>query len=445
MNQLTSSATDKITGIINVPGDKSISHRALIMGSMAIGETIVSGLLEGEDVLNTAAAMKALGADIYRDELAKWHVHGVGTGGLSEPAGALDMGNSGTGARLLMGLVSTYPFSTTFVGDASLSSRPMKRVTVPLEKFGAEFHGSEDGTLPITVKGTDAPLPISYDVPVASAQVKSAIMLAALNTPGITTIFEKTPTRDHTERMFHFFGVDTITTPKDGGRVITVSGQPELTARELIVPGDPSSAAFPVVAALITPGSDITINNIGLNPDRTGLFITLKEMGADIEFLNEREECGEPVADLRVRHSSLNAITVPEDRAPSMIDEYPILCIAAAFAEGTTVMRGAEELRVKESDRIDIMVRGLGACGIKVEEFADGMAITGSGEKPEGGALVETRLDHRIAMSFLILGLQSHKPVTVDDGSVIETSFPTFRSLMNGLGANIQPAAGAPA
>ncbi|MFC7048482.1 3-phosphoshikimate 1-carboxyvinyltransferase [Emcibacter nanhaiensis] len=440
MNQLLSSATDNLKGTVNVPGDKSISHRALIMGSLAIGETLVAGLLEGEDVLNTAAAMRALGADIRKDEDGTWHIHGVGVGALHEPEGALDMGNSGTGARLLMGLISTYPFSTTFIGDASLSSRPMKRVTDPLESFGAEFHGSENGTLPLTVRGTGMPVPISYDVPVASAQVKSAIMLAALNTPGTTTIFEKKPTRDHTERMFSFFGVDTTTTPKDSGRVITVTGQPELTARNLTVPGDPSSAAFPVVAALITPGSDITIRNVGLNPDRTGLFITLKEMGADIEFVNEREDCGEPVADLRVRHSRLKAITVPQDRAPSMIDEYPILCIAAAFADGTTMMRGAEELRVKESDRIAIMVKGLRACGIDVEEFDDGMAITGSREKPAGGAVIETHLDHRIAMSFLTLGLQSEQPVTVDDGSVIETSFPIFRELMNGLGANIHPA-----
>ncbi|WP_417316979.1 3-phosphoshikimate 1-carboxyvinyltransferase [Emcibacter sp.] len=438
MNQLISSVAQKMSGTVTVPGDKSISHRALIMGSMAVGETVIRGLLEGEDVLNTAAAMRALGADIYRDDEGCWHVHGVGVGGLHEPAGALDMGNSGTGARLLMGLVSTYPFSSTFIGDASLSSRPMKRVTVPLEQFGAEFHGSENGTLPMTVRGTGSPLPISYDVPVASAQVKSAIMLAALNTPGITTILEKKPTRDHTERMFSFFGVETTTTPQNGGRLITVTGQPELTARNLVVPGDPSSAAFPLVAALITPGSDITINNVGLNPDRTGLFTTLIEMGARIDLLNEREECGEPVADLRVRHSTLKAITVPEGRAPSMIDEYPVLCIAAAFAEGTTVMRGAEELRVKESDRISIMVKGLRACGIEVEEFDDGMAVTGNGDKPKGGALVETHLDHRIAMSFLTLGMQSEKPVTVDDGSVIETSFPIFRSLMNGLGASIQ-------
>ena len=437
MNQLISTATDTLCGTINVPGDKSISHRSLIMGSLAVGESLVTGLLEGEDVLNTAAAMRALGADIYKDEDGAWHIHGVGVGGLHEPAGALDMGNSGTGARLLMGLVSTYPFSTTFIGDASLSSRPMKRVTDPLQQFGAEFHGSENGTLPLTVKGTGAPLPISYDVPVASAQVKSAVMLAALNTPGVTTVFEKKPTRDHTERMFSFFGVDTTTTPTDGGRVITVTGQPELGARNLTVPGDPSSAAFPVVAALITPGSDVTINNVGLNPDRTGLFLTLKDMGADIEFVNEREDCGEPVADLRVRHSKLKAVTVPEERAPSMIDEYPVLCIAAAFADGTTVMRGAEELRVKESDRISIMVKGLRACGIEVEEFDDGMAITGSGARPTGGAVIETHLDHRIAMSFLTLGLQSEQPVTVDDGSVIETSFPQFRDLMNGLGAHI--------
>tara|TARA_B100001939_G_scaffold324417_2_gene316399 strand:- start:11732 stop:13054 length:1323 start_codon:yes stop_codon:yes gene_type:complete len=436
MPQLISSPAEKLTGRITVPGDKSISHRALIMGALALGESLITGLLEGEDVLNTARAMQALGADIRRDDSGVWHVRGRGVGALKQPDQALDMGNSGTGARLLMGLVATHPISATFIGDASLSSRPMKRVMIPLERFGATFSGAEDGTLPLTVMGAASPLPIRYEVPVASAQVKSAVMLAALNTPGRTTIIEPVPTRDHTERMFRHFGVEITVTDEKGGRVIDIMGQPELVARSMAVPGDPSSAAFAVVAALITPGSDILIENVGLNENRIGLFLTLKDMGAQIDFLNAREECGEPVADLRVRHSTLKAINVSPGRAPSMIDEYPILCVAAAFAEGVTVMRGAGELRVKESDRIALMVEGLRKVGVQVEEFEDGMAVTG-GAVPEGGCLIATHLDHRIAMSFLTLGLRTKNPVMVDDGSVIETSFPGFAPLMNSLGAHI--------
>lgn len=432
MNQLRSSRSDKLTGTLTVPGDKSISHRALIMGALAIGKSRISGLLEGEDVLGTAKAMRALGADIYKDDSAEWHVHGVGIGGLHQPDSPLDMGNSGTGARLLMGLLATHPLKIDFCGDASLSTRPMKRVTVPLAQFGAIFDGPQDGTLPITLHGSDNPLPITYELPVASAQVKSAVMLAALNTPGRTTVIEKIPTRDHTERMFRHFGIEVQTE----GDAIHVTGQPEITARDMVVPADPSSAAFPLVAALITSGSDITIKNVGLNPVRTGLFITLREMGADIVFENEREECGEPIADLHVRHSSLKGITVPKDRAPSMIDEFPILCVAAAFAEGKTVMRGLEELRVKESDRIAVMVEGLKLCGVQIEEHDDGMTITGAGTIA-GGATVQTHLDHRIAMSFLILGMGTQDAVSVDDGSVIETSFPGFCALLNGLGAHI--------
>ncbi len=432
MNQLISEKADNLTGRIKVPGDKSISHRALIMATMAIGQSRISGLLEGEDVLNTARAMTAMGADISKAENGDWLVHGVGIGGLCQPDMPLDMGNSGTGARLIMGLVSTYPHETSFIGDGSLSSRPMRRVTNPLEKFGAEFHGARGMTLPLTVSGIMDPLPIEYEVPVASAQVKSAILLAALNTPGKTTVIEPVPTRNHTERMFKHFGVDI----EINGTAITVTGHPELGPRDMLVPSDPSSAAFPVIAALITPGSDITIENVGMNPSRTGIYTTLREMGADITFVNERLECGESVADIRVRYSTLKGITVPQSRAPSMIDEYPVLCIAASFASGETVMGGLGELRVKESDRIAVMVKGLQACGVTVLEYDDGMTVTGATTIP-GGATVKTHLDHRIAMSFLILGLRADNSVTVDDGTVIETSFPGFQRIMNGLGANI--------
>lgn len=433
MNKLTSRKATPLTGKLKVPGDKSISHRALIMGTLAIGQSRISGLLEGEDVLNTARAMEAMGADISRDKNGDWLVHGVGIGGLCQPEKPLDMGNSGTGARLIMGLVSTYPHETSFIGDTSLSSRPMRRVTDPLEKFGAEFHGAKDMTLPITVMGISDPMPIEYEVPVASAQVKSALLLAALNTPGKTTVIEPTPTRDHTERMFEHFGVDI----EVNGTEITVTGQPELNAQNMFVPTDPSSAAFLTVAALITPGSHITIENVGMNPSRTGIYTTLKEMGADISFVNSRLECGESVADIQVGYSKLSGITVPTSRAPSMIDEYPILCIAASFAEGETIMRGLGELRVKESDRIAVMVAGLAACGIDVTEHEDGLTVTGAATIA-GGATVKTHLDHRIAMSFLILGLGTNRPVTVDDGAVIETSFPGFKDLMNRLGANIE-------
>ncbi|MBL4801849.1 MAG: 3-phosphoshikimate 1-carboxyvinyltransferase [Emcibacter sp.] len=434
MTTLISHKADKLTGLVKVPGDKSISHRALIMGTLAIGQSRISGLLEGEDVLNTAKAMTALGADISRDDNGDWLVYGVGIGGLCQPENALDMGNSGTGARLIMGLVSTYPFNTSFIGDSSLSTRPMKRITDPLKKFGAEFHGAEGMTLPMTVSGIKDPLPIEYELPVASAQVKSAILLAALNTPGKTTVIEPTPTRDHTERMLQHFGIQMDI----NGTAITVTGQPELEARDMFVPTDPSSAAFPTVAALITPGSDITIKNVGMNPSRTGIYTTLKEMGADISFIDERLECGESVADIRVKYSPLTGVTVPEDRAPSMIDEYPILCIAASYAKGDTIMRGLSELRVKESDRIAVMVAGLKDCGVAVTEHADGMTVTGN-TKITGGAKVQTHMDHRIAMSFLTLGMATEAPVELDDGTVIETSFPGFCLLMNGLGAHIGP------
>ena len=436
IHHLISRTARPLRGTITVPGDKSISHRALIMGALAVGQSRISGLLEGEDVLNTARAMSAMGADISRAENGDWLVHGVGVGGLCAPQGVLDMGNSGTGARLILGLVSTYPMRTVFTGDSSLTSRPMKRVTIPLEKFGAEFHGADGMTLPLAVSGILDPVPVDYEVPVPSAQVKSAILLAALNTPGETTVTERTPTRDHTERLFRHFGVPMEITIQDSTTIITVTGQPELVARDMAVPADPSSAAFPVVAALITPGSDVTIENIGLNPARTGLYHTLKDMGADISFLNERLECGEPVADIRVRYSALTGINVPEARAASMIDEYPVLAVAAAFATGKTVMKGIGELRVKESDRIATMVAGLRACDVAVLEHDDGMTITG-GPQVTGGAMIKTRLDHRIAMSFLTLGMATVTPVTIDDGRVIETSFPGFGALMNGLGADI--------
>lgn len=433
MNQLKSGKSGPLKGIITVPGDKSISHRSLIMGALAIGKSKITGLLEGEDVLGTAEAMKALGADIYKDDEGFWNVHGVGIGGLCEPEKPLNMGNSGTGVRLLMGLVATHPIKVTFTGDASLSSRPMQRVTIPLSKFGAQFDGAHDGTLPITVTGAQMPLPIEYELPVASAQVKSAIMLAGLNTPGITTVIEKIPTRDHSERIFDYFGVPVVI----NGENIQVEGQAEITAREMTIPADPSSASFLIVAALIIKGSDITIRNVGINPARTGLYTTLIEMGGDITFENTRTECGEDVADIRVRYSNLKGIEVPHERAPSMIDEYPVLCVAASHAQGKTVMRGIEELRVKESDRIAVMVKGLRSCGVEVTEHKDGMTVSHS--IPKGGIPIKTHLDHRIAMSFLVLGLISETPIIIDDCSVIETSFPGFVELMNSIGANICP------
>lgn len=431
MNQLSSNKCNCLNGIITVPGDKSISHRSLIMGALAIGESIVTGLLEGEDVLGTAEALKALGADIYKDCSGSWHIHGVGIGGLKQPEGPLDMGNSGTGVRLMMGVVATHPISVIFTGDDSLTSRPMKRVTIPLSKFGAEFSGNQEGTLPITVKGARNPLPIRCELPVASAQVKSAVMLAGLNTPGVTTVIEKIPTRDHSERIFNYFGVPVSLNNEE----INVTGHAELTAQKMAVPADPSSASFIIVAAIITEGSDVTIKNVGMNPARTGLFDTLIDMGGNITFENKRQECGEDVADIRVKYSKLKGIIVPVNRAPSMIDEYPILCVAAASAEGETVMRGLEELRVKESDRISVMVKGLKDCGVNVIEHDDGMTVSKS--DVEGGAIIKTHLDHRIAMSFLVLGMISEKPITADDGSVIETSFPGFTNIMNNLGANV--------
>ncbi|UKJ73651.1 3-phosphoshikimate 1-carboxyvinyltransferase [Azospirillum brasilense] len=436
---LRSSSTGALAGTIRVPGDKSISHRSLMLGAVAVGETVIHGLLEGEDVLNTAAAMRLLGAQAERGGDGVWRVRGVGLGGLGEPAQVLDMGNSGTAARLLMGLVASHPITCVFTGDASLNKRPMARVTGPLEQMGARFVGRSGGRLPLTVVGSDRTVPITYRLPVASAQVKSAIILCGLNTAGTTTVIEAEPTRDHTELMLRHFGA-TVTTERmeDGALAVSVVGQPELTGREIVVPADPSSAAFPAVAALLRPGSGLLLPGVGMNPRRTGLYDTLVEMGADIAFENRRDEAGEPVADLRVKHGPLKGIVVPAHRAPSMIDEYPILAAAAACAEGTTVMLGLKELRVKESDRLAMVADGLTKCGVKVEVGADdSLTVYGTGKPPQGGATVATAMDHRIAMSFLVLGMATSEPVQVDDGAFIDTSFPGFVALMNGVGAKI--------
>ncbi|WP_118133382.1 3-phosphoshikimate 1-carboxyvinyltransferase [Oceanicella sp. SM1341] len=432
---MTARKSPPLKGVAEVPGDKSVSHRALILGALAVGETRVTGLLEGEDVLDTAKAMRALGADVARQGPGEWSVHGVGTGGFAEPDNVIDCGNSGTGVRLIMGAMATSPITATFTGDASLRKRPMGRVTDPLALFGAEARGRKGGRLPLTLTGAADPVPVTYEVPVPSAQVKSAVLLAGLNAPGQTVVIEREATRDHTERMLRGFGAE-LSVEEDGPRrVITLTGQPELVAQTLAVPRDPSSAAFPVCAALIVPGSEVLVPGIGLNATRAGLFTTLLEMGADITFENRREEGGEPVADLRVRHSPLTGVEVPPERAASMIDEFPVLSALAAFAEGPTVMRGVKELRVKESDRIDAMARGLEACGITVEEEEDMLTVHGRGpDGVPGGATVASHLDHRIAMSFLCLGLGAQSPVRVDDASPIATSFPAFEALIGGLG-----------
>ena len=432
---LTSRKVKGLQGDVTVPGDKSISHRALILGGLAVGETAIEGLLEGEDVINTARVMEQFGATVIREGEGRWRVQGVGVGGLAEPRNFLDFGNSGTGARLIMGLAATHPVTSFFTGDPSLRRRPMARVAKPLQEMGAQFVTRQGGLLPLAVIGADQPMPITYRLPVPSAQVKSAILLAGLNTPGRTTVIEPEATRDHSERMLRHFGAEITVTDTPEGRVIALEGQPELTAQHVAVPADPSSAAFSVVAALITPGSHVTIRNVGLNPLRTGLFDTLVEMGGDIAIVDPRDMGGEPVGDLVVRHSALRGVDVPPERAPSMIDEYPILAIAAACAEGETRMTGLAELRVKESDRLAVMATGLRACGVQVEEQADGMTVTGG--RIKGGATIATHLDHRIAMSFLVLGMVADEPVTVDDGAVIETSFPGFAALMNRLGAEI--------
>ena len=425
-----------LRGTLTVPGDKSISHRALMFSSLAVGESRIEGLLEGEDVLATAAAMRAMGATIDRDADGIWHVYGVGVGGLLQPANALDMGNSGTSTRLLMGLVASHPITATFVGDASLSGRPMSRVIDPLSRMGADITASPGGRLPLMMRGLCPAIPIDYTLPVASAQVKSAILLAALNTPGITRVVEPIATRDHSERMLAGFGAVLSVEPSPHGRIIALTGEAELRPQSITVPGDPSSAAFWMVAASVVPGSDVTIANVGLNPTRTGLLAVLRLMGADIVEIDPRIVGGEPVADLRVRHAAMSAIEVPRDLAPSMIDEYPVLFVAAAFAAGRTVARGAHELRVKESDRIAAMKAALDACGVTTQEFDDGLAITGTGGDPlPGGATVASKLDHRIAMSMVVAGLHATRPVTVDDVAPIRTSYPDFLATLDRLTA----------
>jgi 3-phosphoshikimate 1-carboxyvinyltransferase len=434
---LTSSRCDSLHGDITPPGDKSISHRSIMFGGIAEGTTTVRGLLEGEDVLSTVAALRAMGAEIHKDADNIWHVTGVGAKGLHAPADILDMGNSGTSARLLIGLTSGYAFTTRFTGDASLCKRPMGRVITPLSLIGASFDSNE-GKLPLAVTGSASPTAITYELPVASAQVKSAILLAGLRCDGVTTVIESTPTRDHSENMLRGFGADlTVTKRADGADIITLSGKPHLKAQDITVPGDPSSAAFPLVAALLCPGSKLTLRNVGLNPRRAGLIDVLREMGANIVFENARFEGGEPVADLVVSASELSGIDVPPQRAPSMIDEYPILAVAASCASGTTHMRGLGELRVKESDRLALMAQGLTACGVKLEVEGDDLIVHGNGHPPKGGVTITTAMDHRIAMSFMVLGTRSEHPIRIDDGSFIATSFPGFVGMMKGLGAKI--------
>ncbi|KTE20609.1 3-phosphoshikimate 1-carboxyvinyltransferase [Sphingopyxis sp. H050] len=446
-------ASAPLKGRIAIPGDKSISHRSLMLSALAVGTSRVTGLLEGHDVLATAAALhamgvqiekrpaadggggRAMGATIEHMDSGEWVIDGVGVGGLLQPREALDMGNSGTSTRLLMGLVASHPITATFVGDASLSGRPMGRVIDPLSQMGADINASPGGRLPLMVRGLAPAIPLSYRLPMASAQVKSAVLLAGLNTPGITEVIEPVPTRDHSERMLKGFGADlTVETDSEGTRHIRIRGEVELKPQTIVIPGDPSSAAFFIVAALIVPGSDVTIANVGLNPTRAGLIEVLRQMGGDIELIDPREVGGEPVADLRVRHSALKGIDVDPAVAPSMIDEFPILFVAAALAEGRTTTTGLDELRVKESDRLSVMATGLKAIGARVEEGGDGLIIDGTGgDALPGGATIAGHLDHRICMSFAVAGLVSTAPVTVDDIAPVATSFPNFEALLTGL------------
>lgn len=434
---LKGSLSPALKGVAAVPGDKSISHRALILGAMALGETRIFGLLEAEDVLNTAKAVAAFGALVVQDGPGAWRVTGTGVGGWRTPDDVLDFGNSGTGSRLMMGAMATTPVTAVFTGDASLRKRPMGRVLEPLTLFGAEYDARPGGLMPVTLKGASAALPVEYRVPMASAQVKSAMLLAALNGPGRSTISQATLTRDHTEKMLAAFGAEIAVQPlAEGGEEIAVIGEAELKAIDVAVPRDPSSAAFPLVAALIVPGSEIVIKNVMLNQRRTGLIATLQEMGASLAVENIRDAGGEAVGDLVVRASALKGVAVPAARVPDMIDEFPILAVAASFAEGDTEMTGLEELRVKESDRLAAIVAGLRANGVAVEESADGMVVHGMGEGGvPGGGTVQTHLDHRIAMSFLVMGLAAREAVTVDDTAMIATSFPSFEGLMTDLGA----------
>ncbi|MER9756093.1 3-phosphoshikimate 1-carboxyvinyltransferase [Mesorhizobium sp. M0166] len=444
--QATARKSSGLSGAARVPGDKSISHRSFMFGGLASGETRITGLLEGEDVMRTGAAMKAMGAHIEKHG-AEWVIRGTGNGALLQPEGPLDFGNAGTGSRLTMGLVGTYDMETTFIGDASLSGRPMGRVLEPLRQMGVQVLRATPGDrMPITLHGPKHAAPITYRVPMASAQVKSAVLLAGLNTPGITTVIEPVMTRDHTEKMLKGFGANlSVETDERGVRHIFIEGQGKLTGQTIAVPGDPSSAGFPLVAALIVPGSDITIENVLMNPTRTGLLLTLQEMGARIDILERRNEGGEDVADLRVRYSELKGVTVPPERAPTMIDEYPVLAVAASFAEGETLMLGLEELRVKESDRLSAVAEGLKLNGVDCSEGEASLVVRGKlggkglGQHPNvQGTIVQTHLDHRIAMSFLVMGLATEKPVTIDDQAMIATSFPEFMGLMKGLGAEIE-------
>ena len=429
-----------LSGTIRPPGDKSISHRAIMLGALAVGETSVEGLLEGDDILATIAAMRAYGATVTRAGAGAWRVNGLGVGGLLEPEGVVDYGNAGTGVRLALGIAGSHAFATTFTGDASLVRRPMGRVLDPLRRMGVQAIARSGDRLPATVRGPETLVPIEYRVPVPSAQVKSAVLLAALNSGGVTTVVEPVATRDHTERMLAAFGAAIeVEVGSDGSRIIRLEGGRNLKPQAIVVPGDPSSAAFPLVAALIVPGSDVVIENVLLNPTRTGLIETLNEMGADISIGKKRRVGGEEVGDLRGRAGPLKGVTVPPERAPFMIDEYPALAVAAAFAEGQTLMQGIGEMRVKESDRIASVVAGLRANGVAVEDTPDSMRVTGMANVP-GGGTVATHLDHRIAMSFIVLGLAAQAPVTVDDAGPIATSFPDFRALMAALGAEFEGA-----
>jgi 3-phosphoshikimate 1-carboxyvinyltransferase len=434
---LTARRTGPLTGRARVPGDKSISHRALILAALAVGETRITGLLEGEDVINTGRAMRALGATVERTGEGAWRVMGVGVGGFAQPAAPLDFGNSGTGCRLVMGAVAGCPITATFDGDESLRKRPMRRILEPLEKMGARTREAADGgRLPVTLQGAIDPIPIEYEAPVPSAQLKSAVLLAGLAAPGATMVIENEATRDHTEKMLTHFGARVrVSAYGEHGRRITLEGQPELEPAPVAVPSDPSSAAFPMVAALIAPGSELILDGVMTNPLRAGLFASLREMGATIEILQQRNEGGEEVADLRVRASTLKGIDVPPERAPTMIDEYPVLAVAAAFAEGTTRMRGLQELRVKESDRLTATAEMLRANGVIVEIEGDDLIVQGKG-RAAGSGVVVTHMDHRIAMSALILGLASEQPVQIDDAAFIATSFPGFTDLMRSLGAD---------
>ena len=432
--------SSSLKGVVSIPGDKSISHRSLILGALAIGQTRITGLLEGQDVLDTAKAMVAFGAVVEKNDQSEWLVDGVGVGGFAEPSTVVDCGNSGTGVRLIIGAMSTTPINATFTGDHSLNSRPMERVTNPLSKFGVTTFGRSRGRLPMTVIGARSPIPVKYDVPVPSAQVKSALLLAALNAPGETIITEKETTRDHTERMLSSFGADISVENISNRRSIKLCGHSELNGQNICVPSDPSSAAFPICAAIIVEGSDILVPNITLNETRAGLYKTLIEMGANLSFENEREESGEPVADIRACFShDMKGVEVPPERAASMIDEYPILSVVAANATGKTIMRGVKELRVKESDRIDVMAKGLRANGVFVDEGEDWWVVKGNGMgSVKGGSICQTFLDHRIAMSFLVLGLSSQNYVEIDDCLPIKTSFPNFIELMLEIGANME-------